>query len=216
MRLSLFRPRLPFLIFIIIILVSSIIGYAIINSSIATHTSVLRGDYFRLKTDYLEVDFPKSWYSGKAENINQTFGNRYIVYLAPIYLRAVVFFRIYDEKATQSFSYEHNITNMFSINSFEINQLFNSALAENINATLSIIENSTITVSTHEASYVVVDIKNGLKDNDVYYNLTGIFISLIKQGNNGKIIKQIIFYGEENDWNQTRDTFMIILNSIKI
>jgi len=211
MRLRLFRLRLPLAIFIILILASCVIGYAILYSTLMSYTSNLREDYFRLESKYLKIEFPKSWFAMQWEAKNESSGNSYTVLLAPVNLHAVMFFRVYDVKATQTYMNENGLSDAFSTVIFEVNRLYSWSLQNNNNATLLFNATGTMTVSNFEANYTIITIIDGYKEDDTLFSLTGIFISWV---DGGKLI-QIIFYGKQEDLNQTGDVFWVILNSTR-
>jgi len=214
MRPYLFRLRLPLAIFIILVLASFAAGYALINYTITINTSRIRGDYFYLKTQSLEVDFPKDWYAAKWDDVNQS-GAIYITLFSPYNLPVVVFFRIFNEEATATFLSENLLTDAFSVVVFEVNRIYEwCRINNNPDATLSFIENVTVSVSNYEANYSKIIIYKGFKQDVIIGNISGIFIAQLRQ----QKLVQIAFYGREEEWNQpsVQEAFKIILNSTKL
>lgn len=215
MRKHLFILQLPLTIFILLILASCIVSYVIIYSTLTSHISPFRGDYLRLKNKYLEIDFPKGFYAAEWENQNSSSGNIYTLSFSPVDLRAIIFFIIYDEKATQTFMNENHLSDAFSVCIFEAKKMYDRSLGYNINASLFFVENSTMKISNLEANYTKITIKDGSKmENGTLSDITGLFISVINQ----RKLFMITFYGQEKDWNQIslQEVFRNIINSTKI
>jgi hypothetical protein len=196
----------------LLILASCLAGYAIIYSILTSH--LVRGEYLRLENKFFELEFPKSWFAVKWESINETSGNIYSAFFAhpDPDLEAVIIFRVFDEKATRTYMRENGLKDAFSAVIFEVKRFYDWTLQSSANATLHFEKNGTVIVSSCEADYALFSIKNGLRKEDVFLNATGIFVSWISQ----QRIIQVMFYGEENDWKQTYDSFTDILNSIKV
>ena len=202
----LLRMTLPLTIFIILILISCGIGYAIINFSLAQHA---RGEYFQLKNNYVEIEFPRNWLAFTWEEVNAT-GGRYVILCGPTDLRVAIYFMTFDELATQTYMDENNITDAFSAITLEVSRIYNWSLGQNPDAKLHFTENGTITLANHEANYTIINIEGGYVENEAVYNWTGMITSWIDPR-----MTQIVFYGEENDWNQVYNTFRYMLNSTK-
>ena len=201
--------RPPVIIFLVSVLVSCLVGYAIIYSTLAAH---LHGDNIRLENEYLEIEFPRNWLGVTWELGNDTSGKGFNAYFAPTDVVALTLVRAYDDKATQIYMNEGNLADTFSIVIFEANRLYNWSLDTNENATMSFIENGTMFVSNCRADFTRFIIQDGLEQDNALYNLTCVFLSCIEQ----QRLFQVAFWGEEEDWTQTYGTFEVILDSIKI
>jgi len=200
--------RLPLAVFIIIIPVLWGVGFAIFYSAFTTHA---HGDYFRLETNHLDLDFPRNWYAVPWEEKNSS-GDRYGVLLAPTDIRASMFMVIYDENAARLYLEQNNVTDAFSATIFELKRLHNWALQKNENATLSFIENETISLFGHTGNCSTLIMEGGFVDDQgKFYNWTWTFMSFI----DGKIF-QIAYHGVEGDYDLAYRNFQFILNSTKI
>jgi len=200
--------RLPIAIFIILILVllgaSSVIFYTIFT----TH---VHGDYFRLETTYLDVDFPKNWVAYPWEEKNST-GDKYGVMLGSPTLRASMFIVVYDEMATKTYLRQNNLTDAFSATVFESKRLYNWTLQENVNATLCFVENGTVLMSGYVGNFSTLIIKGGYVDDDgTPYNWTWTFMSFV-----GSRVFQVAYHGVGEDYYQSVDSFRFVLNSTRI
>ena len=215
MRQRLFVLQLPLTIFILLILASSIVSYVIIYSALTSHASPFRGDYLQLRNKYLETDFPKVFYAAEWETVDASSGNIYTLSFSPIDLHAIMNFIVYDEKATQTFINENHLSDAFSVCVFEAKMMYDRFLGNNVNASLFFVENGTMKISNLEANYTRITVKDGLKAGDgTLSNITGLFVSGINQ----QKLFEVIFYGQEKDWNQIslQEVFRNILNSTKI
>jgi len=203
----------PLVIFIILVLGSCLAGYVIIYSTLALHQSTNREGYLRLETECLKTEFPRNWFAMKWAEKNETVGNVYITMLASTRSSVAVLFRILDETAMQAFMSKNNLKDISSITVFEAHRMYEwSRENNNNNATLFLNESGTITISGNKAYYTKIIILDGGKKDGTLYNLTSMFISYVTQ----QKLAQITFWGEEEDWNKSQETFEIILNSTKI
>jgi hypothetical protein len=148
----------------------------------------------------------------KWEEQNGTQGNVDWVMTRPVDLGVIAFFRVFDETATNTYMHENGFdgTDMLPIITLEMNLIYDWSLENNPNAALSTTSNGTITVSDCSAKYMVFRVKGGLKDDTGLYNMTSEIVACIKQ----QRMFMAIYYGEEDAWNQTYNTFMVELNSI--
>jgi len=187
------------------ILSLGVISYVIIYSALNTHA---RGDYFKLETEYVELDFPRNWVAMTWKDLNRS-GNRYGLILTPMDLRASIFLMIYDENATKVYLKQNNIYDAFSSITFEVERIYNWSLEKNRDAKLDFVKNGTLNVSNHQANFTMFTIEGGYVDeNQQRYNWTWMYISWIDDK-----LWQIALQGEEADWNKAYDNFNYLLNS---
>ena len=207
MRLSV--PRLPLLIFLFIILGSVLLGFLVIYSIAATHS---RGEYLRLENDFVRIDFPKNWFASSWSN-KTSIGDAYNVFLASPTLISAIIFTIRDENATESFMREHNLTDAFSIATFETEKTYNWIKKEkNENASIIFRETGSIAVLGNQANYSKIIIKDGLLSDGEYYNMSLLIMSYVKDG---KLV-EIVFWGRKEDCEKTSGLFEAVLNSTEI
>jgi hypothetical protein len=212
MKRYLFRLRLPLAIFILSILASYIVSYTIFYSALSSHASPIRDNYLQIKNNYLEIDFPKFLYAVENETGNVGSGNIYTLTFYTVDSHAIMVFRFYDEKATQSFMSENNLSDAFSIVVSQVKKIYDWTRENNVNASLFFVENGTRKVSSLDTNYSIIIVEDGFKDeNGALSNIAGIFISGISQ----QRIFVIMFYGQEDDWKQSslQEIFQNILNS---
>jgi len=207
MRRTLFRMRLPLSLFIILILVSCAASYVVFYSAAAAH---LRGDYFRLETKYLDIDFPRNWVAMSWEEKNSS-GTKYGILLAPSNLRAAMLITVYDEDATKAYLEQYHVTDPSSVTVFELKRLYNWTLEKSGNATLQFVENGTIPLFGYMAKYSTAIIREGfVDDRGARYNWTWTFMSAM----DGKIF-QAAYHGVGEDYNLTANSFQSILNATR-
>ena len=208
MRRTLFRMCLPLALFIVVILVLCTASSIIFYSAFAAH---VHGDLFRLETDYLNLDFPKSWGAIPWEEKNSS-GDRYGVLIAPLDLQAGMYIEICDERAAQTYLEHNNVTDSFSATAIEVERLYNWTLQKNMNATLHFVENGTMRVSDCTVSFSTFVIKGGfVDDRGDAANLTCTFMSFV-----GREILQISYHGVGEDYDLAYGSFRSILNSTKL
>ena len=120
------------MIFLLMILGSLLVGFLVIYEIVATHS---RGEYLRLENRFIKIDLPRNWfvYSWKTENST---GDIYNVFLTPPDLLSAIIFKIHDEKATQNFMKEYNLTDALSVATFEIERVYNWTQSKNENASI--------------------------------------------------------------------------------
>jgi len=220
---KLFGIRLPLAIFVLSVLVFLSVGSLMIYSALISNL-VDDGNWLHIKTDVCELNFPKHWYLAR---VGGREGNKtiYIIYLLGYLLSddlVSVNLVFYNKAATQDFMKENNLTDVSTVPYFEAQQMYNRILSENENATLHFIEEKSellgfITEWARNRGYnaysLLVNIKNAYEVKDVYYNVTGLFISLMIDHQR---LLEIIFYGEENSWEKNQGNFEKVLSSIKI
>ena len=200
--------RLPLAIFLIINLVLLGVCLAIISSTYAAH---IRGDNFRLETNYLYVDFPKNWYVAPWENKSIT-GTISSILLVPPDYRGSMFFMVYDEKASKVYLKENNVTDAASLTIVEVKRLHNWILDKNISAPLHFIENGTRTLFGREAAYSTFMVEGGyINEEGQPQNWTWTFMSIIDG-----IIYQVAYHGVGEDYELAYENFQLILNQTKI
>lgn len=209
MRFQLSLPRLPLLIFIVIILVSCLVGYGIIYSALATYS---RGDYFYLENEYVQIEFPRNWLTYAYEQKNET-GSIYTIFSGSVDSRVVIILMVFDRNTTEYYMNENNLNDTFSVIIFEARRAYLHMLKRNENATLFFLKNDTMNVSGYKADYTIIKINDGLIIDETVYDWKGMIVSWMNKEHK---IFQIVFYGEEGDWKKFQDSFEHFLNSTKL
>lgn len=206
MRRTLFRMRLPLALFAVLVLASLGASSAIFYYVFAAHS---HGDDLRLETDHLDVIYPKNWLVsfGDEENFS---GTIHVVGIFPTDLRASLIIRIFDEDATKGYMKQREIDDAFSANLVELKDVYDWILERNENATLSFVENGTVTVFNHIADFST-SIIGGYIDNwgNYYNNCTFTFMSFIDD----RKITQIVYLGVEKDYEMVCDLFKELLDT---
>jgi len=192
----------------LMVLGSLLIGFSVIYEILATHG---RGEYLHLENEFVKIKFPRNWFAYSWDNKNST-GEVYSVYLAPPKLMALIIFRIYDKNATQNFMEKHDLPDALSIVTFETERMYNWVCSKNENASLIVRETGEVVVLGNQANYSKVIIKDGIKSNGAFHNLSFLMISYIEDQ---KLI-EIAFWGAKEDVEKTSDVFKAILNSTEI
>ena len=220
---KLFGIRLPLAIFVLSVLVFLSVGSLMIYSALISNL-VDDGNWLHIKTDVCELNFPKQWCLFKW---SEGEGNKTIYAIVlfddvPYLSQTFVHLRFYDKAATRDFMKENNLTDISLVPNFEAQRTYNLSLSRSENATLHFVEEETELLSfitewarnrSYNIHYLLIDIKNAYEVRNVYYNTTGLFISLMI---NDQELIEIIFYGEENSWKKNQDSFKGVLSSIKI
>jgi len=217
---KLFGMRLPLAIFVLSVLVFLSVGSSIIYSTLINNL-VEDGNWLHIKTDICELNFPKQWYLDKGSSGE---GNKtiYIINLFSDDLQTIVHLKFYGKAATQDFMKENNLTDVSLVPNFEAQRIYNWSLSQSGNATLHFVEEKPELLSFitewarnrgYNVHYLLINIKNAYEVRNVYYNTTGLFISLMIDHQR---LLEIIFYGEENSWEKNQDNFKKVLSSIKI
>lgn len=203
---TLLKMRLPLALFVLLILALCVASSAIFYSVLATHAE---GDYLRIETDHLEMDFPKNGFVsyGDQENFSG------IIHVAAIYpsdIRASMIIRIFDENAAGGYLREERVDDGFSANLVELKRLYGWVLQRNENATLSFIENGTMRLFEYNADFTTILI-GGYVDNlgNYYDNCTWKFTSFISSR---KAI-QVFYFGIEKDYEITQDLFQEMIDT---
>lgn len=203
---TLLKMRLPLALFVLLILALCVASSAIFYSVLATHA---QGDYLRIETDHLEMDFPKNGFVsyGDQENFSG------IIHVAAVYpsdIRASMIIRIFDENAAEGYLMEERIDDGFSANLVELRRLYDWVLQRNENATLSFIENGTMRLFEYNADFTTILI-GGYVDNlgNYYDNCTWKFTSFISSR---KAI-QVFYFGIDKDYEITYDLFQEMIDT---
>ncbi|RJS86713.1 hypothetical protein CW704_04900 [Candidatus Bathyarchaeota archaeon] len=206
--LKLSRPRLPLMIFLLMILGSLLVGFLVIYEIVATHS---RGEYLRLENRFIKIDLPRNWfvYSWKTENST---GDIYNVFLTPPNLLSAIIFKIHDEKATQNFMKEYNLTDALSVATFEIERVYNWTQSKNENASIIFEETGEIELFKKQAGYSKIIVKDGIETDGKFYDMSFLMMSYIQ---NQKLV-EIAFWGKKEDCEKMSDLFETILNSTEI
>ncbi len=216
---KLFGMRLPLAIFVLSVLIFLAVGSSMIYSTL-TSNLVENGNWLHIKTDVCELNFPRGWYMDKG-SVGEENKTIYIINLFSDDFQTITHLEFYSEGATQDFMRENNLTDISSIPDFEAQRIYNWLLSQSENATLYLIGEKSELLNFvknwgekhgYEIYYLLIDIKNAYKESNIYYNTTGLFISLMMDHR----LFKIIFYGEENSWEKNQDNFKRILSSIKI
>jgi len=200
--------RLPLALFIVTILVLAGASYVSFYSAFAAH---VRGDYLRLETKYLDIDFPRNWFAMSWDQQNSS-GARYGVFLAPPNLRAAMIITIYDENAAKTYLRQNNVSDSSSATIFELKRLYNWTLEKNANATLHFIENGTMPLFGYSADFSTFVLRDGFVDDQgTRYNWTWTFMTSMNTD-----IFQVAYHGVEEDYNLTLSSFKSLLNSTRL
>jgi hypothetical protein len=209
--------RPPILIFLLILIGSLIGGSAVIQLTLSSHQ---KGNYLLYDDNFVTFEFPMDWLGFSWEEQDITTGNVYSALVSPPLLYSILIIRIFDEQAKQILFDEKNLTDENSLNLFEASLLleFAHSLTENSeNATLSLIKQGRTEVSNYNAYYAnilisdVVDFNSDTGE-EITYNLKATFVSYIKSQN----VIEVIFYGEEEDYNDMYSIFERIVDSIEV
>lgn len=210
MIVRMFRARLPLLLFLLTLLSFLIAGSILMHLTLMNN--LVNGDRLRIKTDFFELIFPKDWGADKVESMGK---NKIImINLVSADLEAILHLEFYDENATRDFMQKNNnFINISDTITLKIQELYNWSLIQNENATLFINDKGLMKLYGYEAYYMLVKISNGYRKNNIFYNVTCLFISLLIDN---KYLFEIIFYGEEYSWEKNYKYFEEIINSIRI
>jgi len=197
---TLLKMRLPLTLFILLILALCGASGVVFYSVFAAHA---QGDYLKIETDHLEIEFPRNGFvsSGEQENFS---GTIHVAAVYPSDIRASMIIRIFDEDAADGYRMQERIDDGSSANLVELGRLYNWVLLRNENATLSFIENGTMKLFEYNADFSIVLI-GGYVDNlgNYYENCTWKFTSFI---GSRKVI-QVFYFGIERDYEATDDLF---------
>ena len=196
------------MIFLLMILGSLLVGISVIHEILTTHS---RGEYLRLENEFIKIDLPKNWFVYSWNSENST-GDIYSVFLIPPNMLSAILLKIHDEKITQSFMKEHDLTDASSIVNFETERMYGWVQTKNENASIISRETGKLMLSGNQASYSKILIKDGIESNGVYHNMSFLMISYIKDQ---KLI-EIAFWGKNEDCEKLSNTFEAILNSTEI
>jgi len=201
-------PILPLTIFLIIISGSLILGFSIIYDIIATHSV---GEKLRLDNEFIRIDFPKNWaaYSWNEKNAG---GNVYNVFLYPKNFSFIIFFKIYDEDATQHFMEKNNLKDALAVVNFETRRMYNEIRKKNENSSLLFKETGGIKIWEVQANYSKIIIKDAIEYEGTFHNMTYLAISYIK---NHRLV-EIFFWRRREDYGKLSVPFEKILNSTRI
>lgn len=206
MRRTLLRMRLPLALFVILIVALCAISISIFWSVFAAHAN---GDYFRIETDHLDIDFPRNWIVSFGDQENFT-GTIHVAGIFPPNIRASMIIRIFDENATRGYREQKGIDDASTANLAELRDVYNWILQRNENATLSFVENGTMRVFNYAASFST-SIIGGYVDRwgNYYNNCTFTFISSVES----ERAIQIVYLGVEKDYEIVRNTFQDLLDT---
>jgi hypothetical protein len=201
---------LPVIIFLVLVPSSVLASFGII---FFTFTSHQRGDFLWFDNRYVELGFPKNWYGAPLENINSTSGNTYsTVFIAQDVFLAIGI-TIYDRSATQTYIDKYNLANNTrAILVFESNRTYHNILESSSNATLEMVESGTRSVSGYEADYSIFLIRNSYVENNVTKNISFLTIFYFADGQ----LVQIAYWGSEEAFVQSRQTFDAVLNQLSV
>jgi len=201
-------PRLPLLIFLLILIGSLLVGFSVIYEIVATHS---RGEYLRFENEFIKIDLPRNWFVISWNDENST-GDIYSIFLASPDLVSAIIIRIYDEEATRNFMEEYNLTDALSIVAFESERIYNWTQSRSENASIIFNETGETMVLGNPASYSKIIIKDGIESNGAFQDMSFMMISYIK---NQKLI-EISLWGENEDCKKIYDLFEAVLNSTEI
>ena len=203
---TLLKMRVPLALFILLILALCGASGAIFYYVFTNHA---QGDYLRIETDHLEIDFPKNGYvsSGDQENFS---GTIHVAAVYPSDIRASMIIRIFDENAAQGYQREERVDDGSSANLVELRRLYDWVLQKNENATLSYIENGTVRLFEYNADFTIVVI-GGYVDNlgNYYDNCTWKFTSFVSS----RRVIQMFYFGIEKDYEITHDLFQEMIDT---
>lgn len=216
MRSKLFRIRLPLAVFLILILAFLAAGYLTIHVTLMGKLTE-DGNYLHVDMETIEFKLPKSWRTPYPYVLpfweNETICAIYLLNAEEDAMTYIIYYK--TQESVQGFIGEQNITDEFSVAIFEIERFYGWFLGKSPNATLQFVENGTIKVSERQASYSKIQIRNisMTMEENVPYNITGIFISSLTERN----LLEIIFYTwRDQAWNATYDDFQILVNSMVV
>jgi hypothetical protein len=203
---TLLKMRVPLALFVFLILALCVATSAIFYNVFTNHA---QGDYLRIETDHLEIDFPKNGYvsSGDQENFS---GTIHVAAVYPSDIRASMIIRIFDENAAQGYQREERVDDGSSANLVELRRLYDWVLQRNENATLSFIENGTMRLFEYNADFTTILI-SGYVDNlgNYYDNCTWKFTSSVSS----RRVIQMFYFGIEKDYEITRDLFQEMIDT---
>ena len=226
MRARLFGMKLPVAIFVLIL--TALLGVScILVEFIGMKYS--QGNYFRLETRFVELEFPRSWIATMGERENSS-GVMISVVCVSSDQDAGVLFMVYDENMTRI--YMEKVRNWASLRGyrvddtsaailFEAERLFNyhrnRTEANDGNVTLLLLDNGTIKISNYEANYLTIMIiglrieRGGVRSE--ICNGTWRLISWIYD----KKLSFVVLYGIGDYWNQPQiwEIFNHMLNSTR-
>ncbi len=202
-------PRVPIVIFLFAIILSQVLGLAIIYSTVEAHR---KGEYLHLENEVLEVNFPLNWFIFFWEEKNETTSGktfRMVMFGSNVF--SVIAIQILDEKATRQFIIENNLSDISLASSLEAQRFYQMIRKENENASITSEENGTLNVgvSKDPASYTNILIENGYKIGGSFLNVSYTVISYVKGDN----LVEIIFWGKKEDCEKTSKIFEEILST---
>ena len=211
--LKLGLPRLPLLIFLLLICGSLILGFSIIHFTVAANK---RGDYLSLNNDVLSVNLPINWFALTWESSNRSFGGKVfsLIIFHPNKFSAISI-QVYDKVATERFFIERNLSDLAAISYWDVQRFFNWTLEKNENASVISIVNGTAHAGASEniARYSRILIRNGFKSSDgKYYNMSCIVLSFMNKDN----LVRIAFWGKQEDYEDTFEVFQRILSDLVV
>jgi len=198
-------------IILILILIS---GSLLVSIGILYYeqTSHIKGELLWFENQYVEFGFPKNWYGTPLEYSIPSSGKTFsAVFTDPekvIYIGLSVF----DEAATDTFLNNSNLTDARSVVNYEANMTYYEILKSSSNATLVFLENSTKTVSGHEAVYSIYKILNGYTENNVAKNISYMMLSYF---DNQRLV-QIAFWGSEEDFDSTFQVMETFITNLMV
>ena len=203
---TLLKMRVPLALFILLILALCGASGAIFCYVFTNHA---QGDYLRIETDHLEIDFPKNGFVSYGDQENFS-GTIHVAAVYPSDIRASMIIRIFDENAAQGYQREERVDDGSSANLVELRRLYDWVLQKNENATLSYIENGTVRLFEYNADFTIVVI-GGYVDNlgNYYDNCTWKFTSFVSS----RRAIQMFYFGIEKDYEITRDLFQEMIDS---
>lgn len=212
LRYKIFGLRPPLAIFLISVIVLTGVGCAIIYSTLRENLSE-DGDSIVVKTEIFRFKFPRNWYAYPIwENESVCIVN--LVNTESDSILGMIYYK--RQEYTRALFKEHNIKDDLSIPLFEINRFYNYLRERGgpENITLYIVENGTIPISGYNAAYAIFFIRNAFESRGTYYNLTGIFISLVINEN----LFEVVFYTwKDHIWDERYDVFKTkVLSSLVI
>lgn len=183
------------------------------NVAVASHR--VNGNYLRVETGYLSMKIPMSWLGMKWEDRGATSGRTYTTALYPFGKQAVIVFSLYDEDATRAYMEERDLgdsNDMSAVAILEAKAFYDWIVQNNEDANLLFTGNGTLSVSDCTAKYAIITVANAFEEDEISYNVAGIFVSCM----NERRIFLISFQGEEDDWNRTYSDFLAVLGSIEL
>ncbi len=173
------------------------------------------GNYIQVKKEFLEFKFPRNWitpypyFSPIWEN--ETY---YIVYLVNPDLNSALYIVCYkNQNSAHNLLSKRNLTDEISVINFEVKRFHEWFTQGNENATLSSIENGSVEISRHTASYSIVRIEKAFERDNVFYNVTGVFVVCLMPE---RLLEVIFYTWEDKTWDKAYGDFQTILNSMVI